>query len=170
MIRPDDMTAWQMSDPARIEMDRDGVQISAGSGGNFLMTRRDDFSSCTLKITLSASRGTEAFLALRARPGPDGWRAITARLSDEGGRIRVGAVSNDFRPTDRGTRSETLEPGKSFRVTFQISAQHLARLIVNQKETASTSLAKDLAGDAIGAVGAFVKSGTLVIHAMDVQP
>src|SRR5262249_17849142 len=147
--------------------DREGVRLSAGPGGNFLLTRREDFSRCTLKITLSAEKGTEAFLALCAHFGPDGRKAITARVHDEGGRVRVGSPSSDFQPTGRGTRPETLEPGKSFRVTFQIDGQHSARLVVNQKEPSTTPYAKTPAGDYVGAVGAFVKSGTLVIHAMD---
>ena len=114
-------------------------------------------------------KGTEAFLALRAHRGPDGWRAITARVYDDGGRIRVGHQSTDFQRSDQGTRRETVPPGKSFRITFEINGQQVARLVSNSKETLTMAYAKTPAGDYQGAVGVFVKSGTLVIHAMDIQ-
>jgi hypothetical protein len=169
IARPDDMTAWQVGDPDRIEMDRDGVSLSAGPGGNLLLTKRETFRRCTLSITLSAKEGTEAFLALRAHRGPDGWRAITARVYDEGGRIRAGYQSADFQLPDRGKRLETVPPGKSFRIRFQVDGRDFASLIASQNDTSSMSYAKTPVSDYRGAVGVFVKSGTLVIHAMDVQ-
>jgi Protein kinase domain len=171
MARPDEMTAWQVSDAGRFEMDRDGVSLSAGPGGNFLLTRRDTYRSCKLSITLSAQKGTEAFLALRAHLGPDGWRAITARVHDEGGRIRVGYQAIDFQPADhppRGARPETVAPDKSFHIRFEIDGRDVAQLVAN-KETSSMAYAKTPVVDYRGAAGVFVKSGTLVIHAMDVQ-
>jgi hypothetical protein len=168
-VRPDNMTAWQVGDPDRFEMDRDGVHLSAGPGGNLLLTKRGFDRSCTLSLTLSAEKGTEAFLALRAYRGPDGWKAITARLYDEGGRIRVGHQSSDFQLPDHGTRLETVAPGKSFHIRFQIDGQDVARLVANRKDTSSMAYAKTPVGDYKGAAGVFVKSGTLVIHAMDAQ-
>jgi hypothetical protein len=169
IARPDDMTAWQVGDPDRIEMDRDGVSLSAGPGGNLLLTRKESFRRCKLSLTLSVQKGTEAFLALLAHRGPDGWRAITARVYDEGGRIRAGHQSTDFQLPDQGTRLETVPLGKSFRITFEINGQHMARLVSNSKETSTMAYAKAPAGNYQGAVGVFVKSGTVVIHAMDVQ-
>jgi hypothetical protein len=169
MARPDDMTAWQVGDPDRIGMDRDGVSLSAGPGGNLLLTKRESYRRCTLSMTVSAKKGTEAFLALRAHRGPDGWTAITARVYDDEGRIRAGYQSTDFQPSERGTRPETVAIDKSFRIKFQIDGQDVAGLIVNQTTTSSITYAKTPAADYRGAVGVFVKSGTLVIHAMDVQ-
>jgi serine/threonine protein kinase len=165
---PDDMTAWQVGDPDRIEMNRDGVSLSAGPGGNLLLTRKASFRKCKLSLTLSAHKGTEAFLALRAHRGPDGWRAITARVYDDGGRIRAGNPSTDFQQPDQGTRTETVPLGKSVRIVFEINGQHMSRLVSNQ-ETSTFAYAKTPAADYKGAVGVFVKSGTVVIHAMDVQ-
>src|SRR5262249_33378305 len=56
MARPDDMTAWQVGDPDRIEMDRDGVSLSAGPGGNLLLTKRENYRRCTLSMTVSAKK------------------------------------------------------------------------------------------------------------------
>ncbi len=89
MLAPDNLKDWRVGNPDAIEMDESGVFLSAGSSGNLLLTRYEGFRDCTLRLDVSAAKGTEAFLALRAHRGPDGrWRAITSRLYDEGGRIR----------------------------------------------------------------------------------
>jgi hypothetical protein len=162
------MRAWRVGDPQRIAMNRRGVFLSAGPGGNLLLTRRDDYRKCELSITLSATRGTEAFLAVRAHRGPDGWRGITARVFDEGGRIRAGHQSVDFRLPDQGRAIETADPEKPLRMRFRIDDKGVSRLDI-RKETSSIDNASTPAGRYAGAVGVFVKSGTVIIHDMDVR-
>lgn len=62
-----------------------------------------------------------------------------------------------------------LAPARRFHVIFQIGATNVARLTVKQKETSSSNYATLPAGKYEGAVGIFVKSGTLTIHCMDIK-
>jgi hypothetical protein len=168
-LKPDDLTAWQVGDPERIDMDRDGVTLSAGPGGNLLLTKKGDYKGCTLKITLSAARGTEAFLALRAHRGPDDrWRGITARVYDEKSRIHVGHVSTDFQPPTRRQAMEIVDAGTPLRIAFQINSAGATNLVA-KRGVSSMDNSQTLAGRYAGAAGVFVKSGTLTIHHMDVQ-
>jgi hypothetical protein len=168
ILRPDDLRSWRIGDPERIDMSRKGVFLPAGPSGNLLLTRRADYKKCQLSITLSATRGTEAFLALRAHRGPDGWRGITAPVFDEGGRIHAGRQSVDFRLPDRRRAIEATDPERPLRILFRIDDQGASRLEI-RKEKSSMDHAPTPAGQYVGAVGVFVKSGTLIIHAMDVH-
>ena len=168
-LAPDDIKEWRVSDPDSIEMDETGVFVSAGPNGNFLLTRRANYRGCSLTLDVSATKGTEAFLALRAHRGPDGWRAITSRVIDEGGRIHAGGQSADFRVPERGKILMDLVPARRFHVVFQIDRAGAARLVVKQKDTSRNSYADLPAGESAGAVGVFVRSGTLIVHGLDVE-
>jgi hypothetical protein len=169
IAKPDDMSAWQVGDPGRLEMDRDGVTLSAGPAGNLLLTRKAFRRRCSLKLTLSAAKGTEAFLALRAHRGPDGWKAVTARVYDEGGRIHAGYHGADFQVAGRGAPRESFEPGKAFVVRFQVDDRDVATLRVASQSATSIAHARTAVAAYEGGAGVFVKAGTLVIHTMDVQ-
>jgi hypothetical protein len=168
-LAPDDFKAWRVGDPDSIRMGETGVTLSAGANGNLLLTRNAAFRRCALTIDVSVNKGTEAFLALRAHDGPDGWRAITARLIEEGGRIRAGGQSADFQLPERGKPLMDLVPAKRFHVVFQVDGANMCRLTVKQQETSPASYADLPAGEYAGAVGVFVKSGSLTIHHMDVK-
>jgi hypothetical protein len=168
-LAPDDFKAWRVGDPDLIEMDEEGVYVSAGPNGNLLLTKNAADRRCTLTIDVSVTKGTEAYLALRAHEGPDGWRAITSRLIEEGGKVRAGGQSADFQLPERGKPLTDLVPARRFHIVFQIDGANVCRLTVKQKGTSSTSYANLPAGEYAGAVGVFVKSGSLIIHHMDVK-
>jgi serine/threonine protein kinase len=166
-LTAENLTAWQVGDPDHIEINHKGVYLSAGPNGNLLITKRETYRSCRLTLTVAATKGTDAFLALRAHRGEDGWRAITAHVIDEGGKIRVGRPSLDFQPPENGTRSLDFAPEKSFVIKFEINDANVARLRI--KETWTMDCTRPPAGAYTGAVGLFVKSGTLIIYGMNVE-
>ncbi len=168
-LRPDKTTYWQVGDPDRIAMDQRGVQLSAGPGGNLLLTRQEFAGSCTMKITLQASKGTEAFLALRAHRGPEGWKAITSRIYEKDGKIHAGFQATDFQKTEVGAKVEIAAPDASIRITFDVNPQSRAQIVTSHGKTSTASYAKTPAADYRGVAGIFVKSGTVLIHAVDIQ-
>jgi serine/threonine protein kinase len=167
-LTADNLTAWQVSDPDHIEINHKGVFLSAGPNGNLLVTKRETYKSCTLTLTLAATKGTEAFLSLRAHRDPDGWHALTARVTDEGGKIRVDHPSLDLEPSENGTRLQDLAPEKPFFIKFEIKDENVARVRI-KREVWPMDCSKPPASEYTGAVGLFVKSGTLIIFAMNVQ-
>ncbi len=168
-LATDDLKAWRIGDPEAIAMDERGVFLSAGAGGNLLLTKQEGFRSCTLTLDVSVTNGTEAFLALRAHRGPDGSRAITSRVNEEGGHVRAGGQAADFQLVEQGKPLMDLVPARRFHIVFKVNEANVSRLTVKQKETSSTVYANLPAGAYEGAVGVFVKSGTLIIHYMDVK-
>ncbi|MGP0066813.1 MAG: hypothetical protein ACLQGP_24885, partial [Isosphaeraceae bacterium] len=167
-LAADNVAAWQFGDPAHIEINHQGVFLSAGPGGNLLLTKRENYKRCTFKVTLAATKGTEAYLALRAHRREGEWCAITARIADEGGKIRVHHPSLDFQPPEAGTKPLEFPLEKSFVFRFEINDANVAQVRINQ-ETWKRAYTSPPASDYTGAVGLFVKSGTVVIYAMNVQ-
>ena len=117
-LLPDDSRGWRAGDPSLVAADEKGVVLKAGDGGNFLITRDADYKKCSLKVELSAAPGTEAFLVLRASEVPGGWRGVTSRIVDEGGKIRAGLQSTDFALPERGEGRLEFAPGQNFRIQF----------------------------------------------------
>ena len=91
-LGPANTDGWQVGDPAAIKMTPKELMLWSRAGGNLLLTRKDNFKKCSISAALAVNDGTEAFLVMRARQGPDGWRAVTARIIGQGGKVRVGAV------------------------------------------------------------------------------
>ncbi len=109
-LSPGDRENWQIGDPDHIAMNEKGVRLEAGPNGNLMLTRDASYRTCSMTVTLSAKADTEAFLALRARHGPQGWQAITARVNGEAGKIRVGHQATDFQPLETGRVRKDLRP------------------------------------------------------------
>ena len=161
--------AWQVSDPDRIELDDERLLVSSGPNGNLLLTRRDDYKTCSLKLTLAATEGTEAFLALRAHQGPDGrWRAITVPIIDQEGQIQARQPSLDFGLSAAGKDPHGFPPGKSFWILVEIDNANRARVSLT-KGKLTPEYDHPPRSDYMGATGVFVKSGTLIIYHMDVR-
>ena len=95
--------------------------------------------------------------------------AITSRVNEEGGHVRAGGQAADFQLVEQGKPLMDLVPARRFHIVFKVNEANVSRLTVKQKETSSTVYANLPAGAYEGAVGVFVKSGTLIIHYMDVK-
>jgi hypothetical protein len=85
-----DTRAWQMGDPMFVKLKADGLWVGAGANGNYLLSRRADCRKTTTKIELATNKETEAFLAVRAGPEPEGWHAITSGVWNDGGKTKAG--------------------------------------------------------------------------------
>jgi hypothetical protein len=168
-LTANDTGSWQFGDPKLIEFNGRALVMSAGPNGNLLLTKHDDSRSGSLVLNIAATKGTEAYLALRAHRGPEGeWRAITVRLKDEGGKIRVGYPSLDFHPPQDGTKSEGFALERPISVRFEIQRDNVARVGLRQEKW-ELACKGPPASEYTGAIGLFVKSGTLLVSKMLVQ-
>jgi len=168
-LMPANLANWLIADPVRVKMRADGVTVEAGPRRNLLITQRANYKSCSMTLTMAATKGTEAFLALRAQLGPKGWQAVTARVYEQRGKIHVGHQSLDFQVRESGRGLVETDPGNPFVVKFQINDKNVARLAAKQRETSSDTYAHGPARDYVGAVGLFVKTGAVIIQHLDIQ-
>ena len=168
-LAPENLENWQIADPDHIKISADGVSLAAGPHGNFLLTRDESFRKCTLSIILSVKEGTDAFLALRARRGPQVWRAITSRVNEESGKILAGHQSIDFHVLEEGSGRKQFAPDKSCVMKIHLDDKNVARVTVKADRTSSVKHDGPPRVEDAGAVGVFVKSGTVVIKHLDVQ-
>jgi serine/threonine protein kinase len=169
LLTPQDLTAWQVADPTSIKMNEDGVLLDAGEDGNFLITQRADFKRCKVLATISAAEGTEAYLALRAHTGPDGWMAVTSRVDEHSRKIRAGTQALDFHVTGKGKVRDDFATGKFFNVEFEIAKSNYSRVLINGKETSKENQTGTRAKGYVGAAGLFVKSGRVIIKALRIS-
>jgi hypothetical protein len=169
-LTPDDTEGWRAGDPAHISMTGRGLTVKAGtSGGNYFLTRRTDYKKCTLRVVLSATEGTEAYLVLRAAEGPDGWRGITSRIVDEGGKIRAGWQSMDFATPERGGDPKAdFKPGADFTVRFSIDETNKAT-VLSQLKTSTVAHDGPRHLDPSGAAGLFVRKGSVTVKSLRVD-
>ena len=149
-------------------MNERALTLAAGADGNFLLTRRANYRKCSVKLDMALTRGTEAFLALRAARGPDGWNALTSRVVDVNGTVRVGHQSLDFRADESGTGLKEFATDTFITVTFEDNGRGTRRVLVKGKPTSVMEEGDNADGDG-GSVGLFVKSGTVVIRSVMVE-
>jgi hypothetical protein len=161
---------WRVGDPGAIKQTSKCLSLAGRPEGNFLVTRKDDYKKCSVRITLALAEGTEAYLALRAHQEPDGWRAVTSRVICEGNKVRAGHQSFDFQVAESGKRTEEKPASKPFLIRFLIDEQGLDRVYIGNKQTSSSNYAKQPAvRDSVGSVGLFVKSGRVDIESLHVS-
>jgi serine/threonine protein kinase len=167
-LTPSKLTHWRIGAPGHVRLRGKGMQIEAGPSGNLLLTQKETYKKCMIKLTLAANKGTEAFLALRARFGQEGWQAATVRIHGREDGIYVGNQSLNFAEGKSSRRVAEAAPGKPFQVTFQINEKNVSSLMVKQRETPSVNYDDPAVADSIGSVGVFVKSGAVLIERLDV--
>ncbi len=142
--------------------------VDAGPGGNFLLTSRSDYRKCALKVQLSASENAEAYLILRAAEGPDGWRGVTSRIVDEGGKIHAGLQSLDFATPERGDARVEFKPKAPFRMIFSMDEANKGTVYA-QLRTTTVAHEGPRHLDPAGAVGLFVRKGSVTVQSMRVD-
>ncbi|MGO8899533.1 MAG: hypothetical protein ACLQU5_14485 [Isosphaeraceae bacterium] len=161
--------AWLAADPRAIKLTGKGLSLEQGSAGNFLLTRRSDYTKCSMSITLAAFENAEAYLVLRAHQGPDGWHAVTSRIVCEGGKVRAGYASFDFQPQERGRQIAEKPTGKTFMIRFEIDDKGADRVFVSGQETSSSPHVNQPVQEFVGSAGLFVKSGKVLIESLRVS-
>ncbi len=160
--------AWQVGDPAAIKLTNKGLSLEPGSEGNFLLTKRRNFTRCSITITLAAFEGAEAYLVLRAHQGPDGWHAVTSRVACEGGKVRAGFASFDFQSPEQGRQVVEKPVGNKFMIRFEIDDKGVDRVFISGKETSLPNHVNHQVQQFVGSVGLFVKSGKVLIESLKV--
>ncbi len=169
-LASDDLRNWQVGDPDNLAMNDEAVFLEAGSNGNLLLTRDASYRRCTLDVSLAARPGTDAYFALQARRGPGGnWQALTLRVYEQGGKVRVGAPATGFQTLEAGAGVKDFAPDKPFWITFRVSEKHEASVTFKGSRTAPAPLRLAPADEGAGAAGVFVKAGRLMIEKLRVQ-
>ena len=174
-LTPGDAEGWRVADPSLVRMEPKGLVVEAGSGGNFLLTRRSDYRKSAMSIQLAASAGAEAYLVLRAERGPDGWRGVTSRIVDEGGKVRAGWQAVDFAPSERGgnpggvdSRAD-VRPNATFAIRFSIDAKAKASTLAQLKTVTLVHDGPRPVDGTAGAVGLFVRRGSVTVRSLRVE-
>jgi serine/threonine protein kinase len=168
-LGPNTTEDWQIGDPGAIKMTLKELMLWAGPGGNLLLTRRDDFKKCSISVALAVNDDTEAYLALRAHHGPDGWRAITSRIIGQGGKVRAGLAAFDFQAEEQGKAPAEKMTRQPFRMKFLIDEKGAARVYVGNELTASINDEDHAEREDAGAAGLFVKSGKILIESLVIR-
>ncbi len=166
-LAPKNVEGWQIGDPSQFKIEAKGVWLGAGPNGNLLLDLDDSTKRCTVRLKLSASAGTDAFVAIRANPSATEWRAVTVRLHEEGGKLRVGAPCLDFVDETATLKAVELALEKPAAFKFEIDEQNRVALSGAGKIKFSRSYtASDVASS--GVAGIFLKSGTVFVYSLDV--
>jgi hypothetical protein len=168
-LSPANTDGWQVGDPAAIKMTPKELMLWSRSGGNLLLTRKDNFKKCSISAALAVNDGTEAFLVMRARPGPDGWRAVTARISGQGGKVRAGAGSIDFQNAENAANTVEKPTGKAFRMNFVMNERGAAHITVNGVETSVINCEPPAEDEPTGAAGIFIKTGKILVESLMIK-
>ncbi len=159
---------WLVGDPASIRQTSKGVILEAGRAGNLLLTRKSDYTKCLISIRLAAFADSEAYLALRAGRGPEGWHAVTSRIVGQDGDVRSGFCSFDFETRERGHQAAEKPAGKTFAIRFEIDDKDSARVFVNGQQTSTVLHLGGPVPEYVGSVGLFVRTGKLQIESVEV--
>ena len=101
------------------------------------MTKKENFGKCTVSLALKASKGAEAYLAVHARRGSEGWEGITTRVVEAGGKVRAGRVATDFEDQETGLAADGLVADKPFQVVIDADEKGRVKILVGNKETAA---------------------------------
>ena len=169
-LSADDSEGWRFGDPDRVRLGPKGLIVEAGPDGNCVFTSAEDFRKGTLRITLAASEGAEAYIALHAtRRGNGGWRAVTSRVVEENGTVSTGGLGLDFGVEETGELSRGAKPGEMISIIVEDDGEGNRRLKVKGRQTAEivgVPIPNHVAG---GAVGLFLKSGTVVVQVLEVR-
>jgi len=178
ILSPGNTEGWRVADPDAIKIQDGYIVLSSGINGNLLITRRANYKKCSITARLVASQGTEAFLALRVVRGPDGWGGVTSRVSADATDVRAGLQSLDFQLPEQGkvpqgnmVRLGRLATDKPISIRFEIDDRNASRVLINGIPMSSIAHNGPRPTDEIeGAVGLFVKSGTLKLAMIRVEP
>ncbi len=163
-LSPENSAGWSFANPAGIKMNARELVVSAGTGGNSLLTKNQELKSCKLTIEIEATEETVAYLALRANKDGKGWHAVTSKIEAKAGKVRVGGQGVDFEESAPMPPLE-FEFGKPIPLVFNIDDNGKVALLIRGKPTATAKLA----GLSAGAAGVFVQAGSLRIRNLSVR-
>ena len=120
----------------------------------------------SITIELAASRGTDAFLALRVGHQGGRWVGATSRIFDDNGRISVGQRGVRFNNNETSGESKAFTPGEYFTIKFSVDSVRNTRIVVNGKLTQNHG---HVGIPNSGAIGIFTKSGNVKIRSIIVD-
>jgi hypothetical protein len=168
-LAPNQLKNWRIADFDQINMNKKDVTLKQGTGGNLLVTVNEEYDKCELFLRIALSKGSEVFLALRAKEGPQGWLGVTTRLYEEGGNIHAEQLSLNFEKASELKMAKPPNPDTPIPISFSIDAKGVARLAIAEQETFSATYKAPPNGLREGAVGVFVKGGSVSISHLDVR-
>ena len=90
-------------------------------------------------------------------------------MNEAQGKVHAGHQSIDFQTSETGLGRKQLTPDKTFVITFHVGDGNVTHVTIRREKTSLASHAGPAPVEDAGAVGLFVKSGTVIIKAIDVQ-
>lgn len=170
---------WKASDPNSVNPENGNLVVSAGSKGNYFLTRKIDFIKPDVTTKLSASAGTEAYLIINARRKDGSWRGVTTKIQFENGKILTGGHSFEFKFPDSIRNTEDGKPakfdvGEDFELRLRVSdkpempGRLRIKSYLNTKTSKYVHYPRTKVGES-GAVGFYVKKGEITIKKFVVE-
>jgi hypothetical protein len=141
---------------------KDGL-VQLRQPDTMLVTKKADYKEVEVRVTLSASKGTVAYLAV----GLDGKRPITSAITDDGKAIQVGNQSHNFKSPELGMGPKPIAYDELFDIRLR-TAGGVGRVYLADKLTSGVTYDKDGKPEA-GAVGFVLKKGSLAIKSVEIK-
>jgi WD40 repeat protein len=166
LLNGKDLKDWLYpQSPGRREFD-DGV-IRLVRTNDYLLTKRANFKNFKVRIELSASKGTEAFVVVHQQGSAESGTTITSRINDDGTGIRAGMSWINFGGPEHGMKRK-LTPYDQF-FTLELSMTNLDFWVSVDREVTSGVNYRRRLENGQGALGCIVRQGTLAIRKIEVK-
>jgi hypothetical protein len=128
-----------------------------------LVTRKADYKEVEIRVTLSASKGTVAYLAV----GLGGKRPITSAITDDGKVIQVGNQSSNFKSPELGMGPKPIAYDEMFEILLRTTGG-VGRVLIADKLVSGVTYDKNGKPEA-GAVGFVLRKGSLTIKSVEIK-
>jgi hypothetical protein len=128
-----------------------------------LVTKKADYKEVEVRVTLSASNGTVAYLAV----GLEGKRPITSAIIDDGKVIQVGNQSHNFKSPELGMGPKPIAYDELFEIRLRTSGG-VGRVYIADKLTSGVTYDKEGRPES-GAVGFVLRKGSLAIKSVEIK-
>ncbi|MBI5757238.1 MAG: hypothetical protein HZA46_01825 [Planctomycetales bacterium] len=153
---------WVLPRKGEIVVSKNG-HVQLRQADSELVTRKADYKEVEIRVTLSASKGTLAYLAV----GLSGKRPITSAIIDDGKAIQVGNQSSNFKSPELGLGPKPITYDEMFEILLRTSGG-VGRVYVADKLTSGVTYDKNGKPE-MGSVGLVLKKGSLTIKSVEIK-
>jgi serine/threonine protein kinase len=165
LLNGKDLDGWLFAErPGGLEFDDAVVRLT--NANDYFITKRHDFKNYLLRLTLSASKDTEAFLVQRKQGPPGAGTAITSRIFDDGTSIRAGMQWINFGTTEEIGVKPASVPYDQF---FVLELQMKDKVVVMSIDGIFASDVIHPACHDEGALGLMLRKGKVAIRQIEVK-
>lgn len=153
---------WVLPRKGAIVVTKDG-HLQLRQADSELVTKKTDYKEVEIRVTLSATKGTVAYLAV----GLGGKRPITSAITDDGRVIQVGNQSSHFKSPELGMGPKPIAYDEMFEILMRTSGG-VGRVSIADKLVSGVTYDKNGKPEA-GAVGLVLRKGSLTIKSVEVK-